>query len=208
MSIDDSTKDSLIRAARKLFAEKGLEGTTIKDIVEEAGVNASLVSYYFNGKEGLFQACVRSMGQANLQMANRILTAPKNGVELKLKLEFFVDEILNMHMENPDVTRIIHREMENNTPFMEEIFKSTFMEIFKTVQQFLEAGQRAGLIRADLDVFITSSILIGTIVQFGRTDHVCQRHFNRSITSSAYRQAVSRHIVDVFLSGSLNKESI
>ena len=135
--ITDNTKDLLLKSARKLFAIKGLEGTTVKDIAEDAGVNSSLISYHFNGKEGLFEACIRSMGQTSLQMAKRVLTPAQSKPGLKLKLEIFVTEILTHHADNPDVTRIIHREMENNTPFMEEIFKSTFLEIFLTIQSIL-----------------------------------------------------------------------
>ncbi len=206
MIITDTTKELLIKAARKLFAIKGLEGTTVKDIAEEAGVNASLVSYHFHGKDGLFEACVRSMGQTNLQMAKRVLTPADSKAEIKLKLEIFVTEILTLHAENADVTRIIHREMENNTPFMDEIFRSTFMEVFLTIQQFLVSAQEKGFFRNDLDPFVCSSILIGSIVQFGRMDVTCQRYFNHSIQNNEYLQSVSHHIVDMFLFGTLSKK--
>ena len=54
----DSTPDQLIHVAQHLFAEKGFKATTIQDIAREAGVNVSLVSYHFKGKEGLFCACI------------------------------------------------------------------------------------------------------------------------------------------------------
>jgi len=206
MIITDNTKDLLLKSARKLFAIKGLEGTTVKDIAEDAGVNSSLVSYHFNGKEGLFEACIRSMGQTSLQMAKRVLTPAESKPELKLKLEIFVTEILTHHAENSDVTRIIHREMENNTPFMEEIFKSTFLEIFLTVQTFLIDAQKTGLIRSDLNPLVVSSILIGSIVQFGRMDIKCQRYFNHSIQDKEYLNSVTHHIVEMFLFGTLSKK--
>ncbi|NDC82353.1 TetR/AcrR family transcriptional regulator [bacterium] len=200
---NDTTKGLLIRAASRLFAQKGLDGTTIKDIVDEAGVNVSLVSYHFNGKDGLFQACVRSMGQQNLEMAKRLLEPADSIAEFKLKLEIFISELLTVHAENPDVTRIIHREIENGSPFMDEVFQATFAEIFQTVIQFFIDAQHKRLIRSDLDCFILSSIITGSIVQFGRMDNVGKRHFNRSIQDPTYRKAISSHLIESFINGAI-----
>lgn len=49
------TKTRIINASRVLFAEKGFEGTTIRDISGEAGVNVASINYYFSSKEKLFE---------------------------------------------------------------------------------------------------------------------------------------------------------
>ncbi len=46
----------IIRTAEKLFACKGYDGTSVRDIAEEAGVNVAMISYYFGSKEKLMQA--------------------------------------------------------------------------------------------------------------------------------------------------------
>jgi len=51
----DNTKSSLIRAAQLLFARYGFAATSVKQIADKAGVNVSLVSYHFGGKEGLLK---------------------------------------------------------------------------------------------------------------------------------------------------------
>lgn len=50
-----STSEDLIRAAKRLFASQGFDGTTVRDIADAAKTNLSLVSYYFKGKEGLYR---------------------------------------------------------------------------------------------------------------------------------------------------------
>jgi AcrR family transcriptional regulator len=55
------TRKRLIGAAAGLFAERGMKGTSVRDIAREAGVNAAMVSHYFGGKEGLYQASVDAM---------------------------------------------------------------------------------------------------------------------------------------------------
>ena len=48
------TKLALILAAGELFAEHGLDGGSVRDIIEKADANIAAVSYHFGGKEGLF----------------------------------------------------------------------------------------------------------------------------------------------------------
>jgi AcrR family transcriptional regulator len=48
------TRHSIIKAAVALFAEKGFEGTGVRDIVAKAGVNQAAINYHFKGKDGLY----------------------------------------------------------------------------------------------------------------------------------------------------------
>ena len=48
------TRDAIIKAAVILFAEKGFEGTSVRDIVAKAGVNQAAINYHFKGKSGLY----------------------------------------------------------------------------------------------------------------------------------------------------------
>lgn len=52
----DRTRRALLDAARVEFAAKGLAGARVSGIAERAGVNKQMISYYFGGKEGLYQA--------------------------------------------------------------------------------------------------------------------------------------------------------
>lgn len=48
------TKDKILEVARVLFAEKGFDGTSIRDIAKSAEVNVASVNYHFDNKENLF----------------------------------------------------------------------------------------------------------------------------------------------------------
>jgi AcrR family transcriptional regulator len=49
----DDPKERVRASARRLFAQKGFEATTTRDIAQDAGVNSASVSYYFGGKDKL-----------------------------------------------------------------------------------------------------------------------------------------------------------
>ncbi|WP_164931585.1 TetR/AcrR family transcriptional regulator [Longirhabdus pacifica] len=47
-------KAKILFSAKKLFSEQGFDGTSVREVCEEAGANIALVSYYFGGKENLY----------------------------------------------------------------------------------------------------------------------------------------------------------
>lgn len=53
---DKNTEEVILQAARKVFMEKGLDGASVQDIADEAGVTKSMVNYYFRSKDKLFSA--------------------------------------------------------------------------------------------------------------------------------------------------------
>ena len=56
MTKTPSTKEKLLQAARALFWTRGYSNVSVRDITGAAGVDAALVSRYFGGKQGLFEA--------------------------------------------------------------------------------------------------------------------------------------------------------
>jgi TetR/AcrR family transcriptional regulator, regulator of cefoperazone and chloramphenicol sensitivity len=56
MGNDETTRDALLRSAISVFAEKGFQAATVRDICQRAGANVAAVNYYFGGKEALYSA--------------------------------------------------------------------------------------------------------------------------------------------------------
>ena len=57
-SEDGGAKQTIKEAAIKLFAAQGLDGTSTRDIAKSSGLNLSLISYYFGGKENLYNTVI------------------------------------------------------------------------------------------------------------------------------------------------------
>src|SRR5262249_52001212 len=53
------TRERIIRAAERLFAETGYDGTSIRAIVAKAKVNQAAINYHFDGKDGLYREVLR-----------------------------------------------------------------------------------------------------------------------------------------------------
>ena len=56
----DHTREAIIKAAVHLFAEKGFDGTSVRDIVTKARVNQAAINYHFKTKDGLYLEVLRT----------------------------------------------------------------------------------------------------------------------------------------------------
>ena len=57
----EDTRERILVSSRKLFAEKGFDMTSVRDITSDAGCNVASVNYHFGGKENLYLETFRSM---------------------------------------------------------------------------------------------------------------------------------------------------
>ncbi len=57
----EDTRDRILESSRKLFAEKGFDLTSVRDITTDAGCNVASVNYHFGGKDNLYLETFRSM---------------------------------------------------------------------------------------------------------------------------------------------------
>jgi AcrR family transcriptional regulator len=58
------TRERILKAAERLFAERGYDGTSIRAIVAKARVNQAAINYHFAGKDGLYREVLRGAFRA------------------------------------------------------------------------------------------------------------------------------------------------
>ena len=58
------TRERILKAAERLFAEHGYEDTSVRAIVAKARVNQAAINYHFAGKNGLYREVLRAAIQA------------------------------------------------------------------------------------------------------------------------------------------------
>ena len=59
--IDENAKEKILNTAIKLFAQKGFDGTSIREICKSANINICMISYYFGGKQELYQEIITNL---------------------------------------------------------------------------------------------------------------------------------------------------
>ncbi len=63
-----STRERLVRAATRLFADSGYRGASVRDICNQAGANPGAVSYHFGGKRQLYRFVLRQAASVLAEM--------------------------------------------------------------------------------------------------------------------------------------------
>jgi AcrR family transcriptional regulator len=56
---EERTRDRILRTAERLFAERGFNGVSVRELAAAAGVNLALIGYHFGSKEGLLSEVYR-----------------------------------------------------------------------------------------------------------------------------------------------------
>jgi AcrR family transcriptional regulator len=197
----EDTRDLLMAAATHLFAKHGFDGTSVKELADAAGVNVSLVSYHFGGKEHLYRACLQQFGEGRLVVAQRLLQKPQKLDELKLRLEMFAEEMFTCYFDNREVIQILHRECDMGTPVAQDVFRETFLKIFSTLIEFFQSAQKKKLIRRELDPQILAQSFFGILTHITRSNDLSEKLFGHSLRDPAHRRKLVDQIVSFFIFG-------
>src|SRR5437660_6958649 len=99
-------REQLLGVGRRLFAERGFEGTSIEEIAAQAGVSKPVVYEHFGGKEGLYAVVVDREVERLLTTATEILS----GAQTREKFEAAAVALLRYIEDNADGFRILVRD--------------------------------------------------------------------------------------------------
>jgi TetR/AcrR family transcriptional regulator len=152
-------RDRLLRVATGLFAARGFNGVSVRDIAGNAGVNISMISYHFGGKEGLYAEVLREQFKP-LHKATAIRTLEKHPLE---KFEIYVRATVARYRENPCLLRFYTSELTNPTPCFETIVKPAIQEVVKILRETFVDGMSHHQFRDGLDPTDTALALAGMI---------------------------------------------
>lgn len=197
---DPSTRQTLLLAAKKLFARRGLGGTSIRDIAQEAKMNSSMISYYFDGKDGLYRACLEEIATTRLQFTREILSRPKTLEEYRLRLKMFAESLVQLFLDDRDTGLIVIREYDRINSPAERVFMENFLKLYEMIIQFFQDAQKRNYISTKLDPFTLASLFFGALTSQLRLDHIKEKAYNRSLKRADEREKICAHLVTLFSS--------
>jgi AcrR family transcriptional regulator len=146
-----STRDEILRAARKLFAERGYDQATMRAIAAEAGVDAALVVHFFGSKAGLLEAAVEWPFDPEVEMP-KLLADGRRQVGRKLA-ELVVTTWDEEGTRNPLLTLIQAASTEPQA--------AALLSEFMRGHLYAPLMERLAVDRADLRAELTVSQIIG-----------------------------------------------
>jgi AcrR family transcriptional regulator len=125
-------REQLLDIGRRLFAERGIDGTSIEEIAAQADVSKPVVYEHFGGKEGLYAVVVDREVERFIAMATRLL----EGDDTMEKFEAAAVGLLRYIQDNSDGFRILVRD--SNPSSGSGTFASLISDIASQVEYKLD----------------------------------------------------------------------
>jgi AcrR family transcriptional regulator len=159
-----STADSILDAAERLFARKGFDATTVKEIGSEARVNSALIYYYFGDKGRLHQAVIARFGQELISRATAALADARSPEDV---IRAVVSTQSAMFSGYPERARIIGRELiDHDAAHTAEFISLLARNVFSRLRDAIAAGQKEGRFSREYDPAYAALSTISQVVYF------------------------------------------
>jgi TetR/AcrR family transcriptional regulator, regulator of cefoperazone and chloramphenicol sensitivity len=98
----EETRLRIIRAAVELFGQKGFDRVSTRDIAARADVNAPVLQYYFEGKEGLYVACIEYMQLHTTKLLRPVIDTVRKRLEGRMSREGLIDCVCYIYEQAAD----------------------------------------------------------------------------------------------------------
>jgi TetR/AcrR family fatty acid metabolism transcriptional regulator len=183
-------RESILRAATRVFARNGYFNSKVADIAREADVADGTVYLYFKSKEEILHS-IFDQNMTEAINAGRLLIEKISDPGEKLR------RIAMLHLErlgaDPDLAVVFQVELRGSTKFMREFSAAGFAEYLGLLRQTFEAGQRSGVFRKELNAKLVSKILFGALDEMATNWIISKRKYKL--------EPMAEVVMDVFLNG-------
>lgn len=152
---DKQTEEKIFEAATVEFEEKGMDGARMQDIADRAGMNKSLLHYYFRTKDRLFDAVFQKLAGRMLMKFTPIFD---KDLSLDAKIRFFFREHIAFLNDNPKLPAFVLNEINRNPERIRKLLKNVdFHKLFDMLyEQHHEELASYKITRADIPQIMTT----------------------------------------------------
>lgn len=162
--MEHSTDQKILYTAEKLFAEKGFDATSTRDIAKYAGVNVSMISYYFGSKEKLFEEIFKVRMKEGQTYAIEILeNSELNEWQKLIKIiENYIRRVKTLPEFYSILQSVYSIERVGNDQIL-SFLRTSKIGYIKIYQRLLDEGHEHGIFTKKPDLFFLHSVIIGTV---------------------------------------------
>lgn len=203
--VEQTAKLDILNSARTLFAKKGFEAVSVRDIAKESGQNISMISYYFGSKEGLYKFILsdhmNSVGGEVRKVFQGHTDKEMTPKSFRSELKLLITVIVEMKSGNAEMISIMQRERVNGLPFARELHEQIIEPIAEQVVDVFKLAQKKKIIRTGLDVSAFLGILFESIVGYMTSNECGLRVLKGSYDLPKDKDKFIEFLTDLFLQG-------
>lgn len=148
-------KEQILQAAKSLFSSRGYDGTTVRQICDEANVSLALVSYHFGGKENVFNALFEPL-------RDTFMNAHYDVSDSLGALRSFCRNFVLYRIHEHELIDILQQEIVMNSPRL-EMLKDVFLPSWEQLRTILLACQEQQTIHYE-SIDVALNFIMGTLM--------------------------------------------
>ena len=192
------SRQRILAAARKEFAQYGLGGARVDRIATQAGINKRMLYHYFGNKDALFGAVLEA-NYAHKRESERALALEQD--EPREAIRKWVALTWNYYIENPEFLKLLNSANlhEARHVYASAGVKKMRAPFVKMMGAILDKGVRQGVFRAQVDPVQLYITIAGMSYFYLSNQHTLSAIFGRTLLSPRARKARLDHMTEVVL---------
>ena len=193
----EDTRTKILQAALQLFAKRGYDGTTTKDLARSAGVAEGTLFRHFANKKAIL---VEVATEGWVDILTDLLTELSEMSNYKAVAQVMRRRLLNMR-KNSDLMRVCFVEAQYHPELKESIQAEVIDKMTDVAEAFFETAMERGIYR-QMNPKIVAKVFLGIFAIAGFSE---QTILDPNASPQAM-QEMAEGISDIFLRGVLNSD--
>jgi AcrR family transcriptional regulator len=184
----------IIEIAERLFAERGFDGTSVRDIAHEAEVNIAMISYYFGSKEKLMEALLEwRVGEIKIRVESLIKDDRFTPLE---KVNMLIDEHIERAIQKKSFHKImVSVQVTNKNPSILKAANQVKIRNAKVIAELIKDGQKKGVFKKNIDLILMLNTLVGTVNQnMMNLDYYREFNSQTEMTDEAFQSIIKKRL--------------
>ncbi len=187
----EEKRRAILKAATKVFAQKGYTGTRVGDIAREAGIAYGLIYHYFENKEDILNSLFQGTWNLTLKVLEGIAD---EGGSLRDKLRKIAGFFFEAWKLEPDTVEVVVLEVIRSPKFLEAANLEAFQRTFLLLEKVISAHEDE--LRPGTDTRMAAVLFLGCL-EILLTGFVAREFLSEGLDTDNGAEAV----VDTFLHG-------
>lgn len=158
---DQDSRAAILKAARTVFARRGFEGASTREVADVARVNNAMIYYHFKDKVELYRAVLGdSFATFGRIWEHKIFSS---SATTRAKIKIYIEEFIRFQQGNEELRRIMSMEFaacSKNTKWLADNY---FVSSYEKLASLLKEGMKRGELRK-IDPAVTIPSLVGMII--------------------------------------------
>ncbi|MGL5083669.1 MAG: TetR/AcrR family transcriptional regulator [Microcoleaceae cyanobacterium] len=196
--LETETSVRILQAARKLFAHKGYDGTTTRDLAKAAGIAEGTVFRYFPNKKAIL---IEVATEGWVEILTDLLTELSEMGSYKAVAQVMRRRMLNLH-QNAEMMRVCFLEAQFHPELRDRIQSEVIVKMTDVAEAFFETAIEKGAYRK-MNPRIVAQVFLGMFAVAGFS-------YNTLIEPKAGpsdMQEMAEGLADIFLNGVLSSDA-